>query len=116
MDRGVRCYMHIGGVLELNPNGKAGYKGGRSKIMRINQSVSHSSLISEVSDKMNVSMSSYKIRFTIKDDPFTLLDLDDDGDVREMFDNNDSNVHLYLVARDNEEVAGSPTHRYVLKN
>lgn len=33
METYVRCYMHIGGVIQMNPDSLVGYKGGQSKLI-----------------------------------------------------------------------------------
>lgn len=54
---------------------------------------------------MKLTKSSYTFYFTNGNDPLYLIDLDNDAAMVNMFEFNDINVHIHLVANENERAS-----------
>ncbi|XP_054786991.1 uncharacterized protein LOC129293202 [Prosopis cineraria] len=96
------CYFHIGGEFVTNAEGKMYYEGGRSNGRVIKEGMTREELIGIITSCMEYQSNGAEMKYTIKFDSNTFLDLEDDEGVAQLIKFNDNCAHVYIVEKANQ--------------
>ncbi|KAK4284109.1 hypothetical protein QN277_000982 [Acacia crassicarpa] len=98
----IFCYFHIGGHFVMNAEGKTHYVGGRSNGRVIKEHMTREELIRIITSCMEYQLNGAEMKYTIKFDSSTFLDLEDDEGVAQLIKFNDNCGHVYIVENGNQ--------------
>ncbi|KAK4284108.1 hypothetical protein QN277_000981 [Acacia crassicarpa] len=100
--KAIFCYFHVGGQYVKNAEGKMSYEGGRSNGRVIKEGMTHTELIGIITSCMQYESNGAEMKYTIKFDSSTFLDLEDDEGVAQLIQFNDNCAHVYIVEKGNQ--------------
>ncbi|XP_028780352.1 uncharacterized protein LOC114736641 [Neltuma alba] len=114
------CYFHVGGNCAENGDGEVKYNGGTVRVGVIKKSIRLEDLRVTIGGWFGVDSNNCDIKYTLGFDDGISIDLIDDDEVDNLFEYNDSNAHVYVVAKGNknteEEVADPNSLLYVVQS
>lgn len=96
------CYFHVGGKFVCNSEGKSEYKGGGVKMKTIKEGITFEDLRLMISSWLGMDSNMCDIKYTVSFDEKMLIDLNDDGEVGNLFDYNDKVGHIYVASKGND--------------
>ncbi|XP_028755409.1 uncharacterized protein LOC114714806 [Neltuma alba] len=96
------CYFHVGGNFVENGDGEVKYYGGTVRVRVIKEGIRLEDLRVMIGEWFGVDSNGCDIKYTLGFNDSILIDLIDDDEVDNLFEYNDSNAHVYVVAKGNE--------------
>ncbi|XP_028795369.1 uncharacterized protein LOC114750897 [Neltuma alba] len=96
------CYVHIGGHFEANGEGIVKYIGGSVRVTSIKEWIIVDELCAIISQWIGNDGGGYEIKYKVKFDESTFIDLCDDGDTCNLFRYNNSSGHVYVGGKGND--------------
>ncbi|XP_028787196.1 uncharacterized protein LOC114743169 [Neltuma alba] len=98
----LACYFHVGGKFAENGDGEVKYYGGTVRVRVIKEGIRLEDLRVMIGEWFGVGSNGCDIKYTLGLNDRILIDLIDDDEVDNLFEYNDSNAHVYVAAKGNE--------------
>lgn len=94
------CYFHTGGKFEINCEGVVQYNGGDVKFKVIREGITLEDLKSMIALWLGMDCNICEMKYNVMFDEKTLINLDDDDEVVNLFAYNERIVHIYIAQKD----------------